>query len=170
MIHRLRQEAVIERHALLIERASAHALVFLGAVATRFDRSDLPGGRAARVSVCLGSWRATPREMVALRSTDQPDVSCYVGARPAGVHLEVLQLVAIEPSWLKRTLASIRTGGAWWAWSLPRGLSSDEELRTFLTIAHAAVDTAARALATRLAGRVSPLDDESRSALDEWPQ
>ena len=169
-MHLVREAAVLERHSLLIERAGVHAEALLSAISSRFERSRLPGTSACAVHILTGSLMGAPRRAVVFRSERFRDVRAYVCVRPTGAHLEVLRLVAVESHFFKRLTAQLCRGGAWWAWSLPQGLDAEEDLRTFLTVANGAVDEAARSLAMRLAGRASPLDDDKRDVLDEWPE
>jgi hypothetical protein len=66
-------------------------------------------------------------------------VRCYVVAGRAGVHLEIVRYVVVQPHWFKGLVASLVLQGAWWGWSLPKGLRPSEELAALLSVVDAGI-------------------------------
>ncbi len=69
------------------------------------DRRVVGGPRGASLDPAT---RRDVREFLIVTHRWVPDLSHWIGCRPAGIHLEVLTLTAMSPSWLKRRSSSLR--------------------------------------------------------------
>ena len=168
LAHRVRTESVLDRWAAVIEKAGPYEERFLERVERQLRRSKLPKLRAEFRPLRLGaSWRATHRALV-VQHEDYSDICVYVSVRSLGRNLEVLRLATLEPGWLKRGLALLLHNGEWWAWSTPRGLHAEAEVRSFLTVIDGSVRDVTRALATRLGARPGLFSGARGDILDQW--
>lgn len=168
MARSIRHDAVLERRALIIERGAAQAEGWLDALEKRLERAQLTGVLVSRAPDPFGNRRGSNPNCLVVRQSAFPDVRLYVTARAVGIHLEVLQLVALEPSLIKRRLAAALTGGSWWAWSLPRSIAQQEDLRTWLTVVETTVQAAAQGLVARLGGGRGALPLRRDDVLEQW--
>jgi len=170
MSTRIRSDSVIERGSLVLEGAAEQAGELMDAIETEFERVGLEEtSRWTRVLAWLEPGRrGHAREFVVVRHRGFPDLRHWIGCRPIGIHLEVLTMTAVTPSWPKRQLVSLLCSGEWWRWSLPRGLSQEEEIRTWLTLLHEITSGSAKELVRRLAGENATLAPATRDALAEW--
>lgn len=170
MTTRIRTDMALERDSFLLDGAADHAGDLLDAIEIEMERIGLDG--TSRWSQVL-AWlepdrRGDAREFVVVIHRRFPDLRHWIGCRPMGIHLEVLTMTAVMPSWLKRRLASLLFRGEWWRWSLPRGLSQEEEIRTWLTLLHEITSGSAKNLVRRLAGANATLAPAARDVLAEW--
>lgn len=168
LARRIRPAAICDRSSLVVERAARRSRSFLAQVARRVHAARLPGVVVSNATIRTGGLWAPGSPFVVVRSERCRDVRLYVGVRPAGQHLEVVLLTAIEPWWLKRMAAGALARGAWWRWSLPEALAGQEELRTMLTVVEEVVRVVARRIALRSAHPDGLLPPERRSVLEEW--
>lgn len=159
---------IVERHSSVIERGAAHADGFLDRVASRLARAGVADVSVSRGGLRLGGWLSPARDALIVRHCAIPDLRVYVISDVLGIHLELLQLVALQPSGLKRLLAVWFTRGEWWSWSVPNGVYAEERCRVFLTVVGACVDDAARSIARRHGRDASVLDQRSGDVFDEW--
>jgi len=153
---------------MLIERGGPHASAFMRDLLRQLKRARVSGLDARMLLVRFGGVFSRGRPFVAARLDHLADVSCYVGARGTGSHLEVLTLAAVEPNLLKRTVAGILYEREWWAWSMPRGIEREEEFKSFATLVETETEAAARRLSMRLSTAGGELAGEGGSALDRW--
>jgi hypothetical protein len=161
---------VLERDSLLLDGAADHGGELLDTIETEMERIGLDGtSEWSRMLARLGrDQRDDPREFVVVTHQRFPDVRHWIGCRPVGIHLEILTMTAVMPSWLKRRCASVVFAGEWWRWSLPRGLSQEEEIRTWLTALREVTSGSAKGLLRRLAGANATFAPAARDALAEW--
>jgi len=73
----------------------------------------------------------------------------------------------VEPGLIKRGLATLLRDGAWWTWSVPRGIRQEAEARSFLTVVDRCVADAAQVMATRIGSRAR-VGTARRDVLDQW--
>ena len=170
MSTRIRSDSVIERDSLVLEGAAEYVDEFMDAIEAEIERVGLDAtSRWTRVLAWLEpDRRARAREFMVVTHRGFPDLRHWIGCQPAGIHLEVLTMTAIIPSWPKRKLVSLLCGGEWWRWSLPRGLSQEEEIRTWLTLLHQITSGAAKELVRRLGGGTATIAPAARDVLAEW--
>jgi len=166
----IRAELVLERDSLLLEGAADLGAELLDAIEVELERSGLEDAcRWTRALATLDPRRRRDvREFVIVTHRRVPDLSYWVGCRAAGIHLEVLTLTALSPSWLKRRLSSMAFAGEWWRFSMPRGLAQEEAVRIWLTTLHEIVGGAAKALLRQLAGGGATIVPATRDPLGEW--
>ena len=164
----VRSDAIWERSSLVVEQAARYTRRFQRQMERRLRAARINGMTVTCEPVRIGERFTSEARTLLVRSDRFRDLRVLVVARPAGVHLEVLFVTALQPGWLKRTVAGLVSRGAWWAWSLPGGISRQEELRTLLTVIETAVQSVARRLAARAAGPDGLLPPEHGSVLEEW--
>ena len=166
----IRSESVIERGSLVLEGAAEQGDEFMAAIETEIERVGLEEtSRWTRVLAWLEpSRRVRAREFVVVTHRRFPDLQHWIGCRSVGIHLEVLTMTSITPSWPKRQLVSLLCRGEWWRWSLPHGLAQEEEIRTWLTLLHEITNRSAKELVRRLAGGNAILAPAARDVLAEW--
>ncbi len=170
MTRRIRTADILDRWSLLVEDGAEQAEELLDAIEGRLERAGLEvRGGWARQDIALGSWlRPARRPFLVVQPAHFGDVRVYISARAYGAHAELLRLVAVEPAWVKRQLARLLPGGQWWAWSLPHSVAGEEELRSWLTVVHEAVNQTGKDLARRLGGSRELLSRETRDVLAWW--
>ena len=170
MTMRIRTESVIERSSLVLEGAADHTDELVDAIEIEFDRVGLAEtSRWTRTRAWLQSGRPVDaRWFIHVTHRRFTDLRHWVGCRPAGIHLEVLTMTAIMPSWPKRRMAMLLCRGEWWRWSLPRGLSPEKDIRTWLTLLNEITSASAKNLVRRLAGGGVALAPVARDVLAEW--
>ena len=167
MSRRIRTDMALERDSFLLDGAADHAGDLLDAIEVEMERVGLEGtSRWSRVLAWLEPDRqGDTREFVVVTHRRFPDLRHWIGCRPMGIHLELLTMTAVMPSWLKRRFVSLLFRGEWWRWSLPHGLSQEEEIRTWLTQLHEITSGSAKTLVRRLAGANATLAPAARDPL-----
>lgn len=170
MSRQIRTDMVLERDSMLLDGVADHGGELLDAIEAEMERTGLDGtSRWSRMLAWLEpDRRDDPREFVVVTHQRFPDLRHWIGCRPVGIHLEVLTMTAVLPSWLKRQAASVLFAGEWWRWSLPRGLSQEEEIRTWLTALQEITSGSAKGLLRRLAGGNATFAPAARDVLAEW--
>jgi hypothetical protein len=163
----LRNAEIIERRSAVIERGAPHVDSFLDRVASRLERAGVVEITASRGMLRLG-WLNPSREALIVAHRRFSDLRICVSAQVVGVHLELLQLVALKPDAFKRTLAGWLTRGAWWSWSVPKGVGAEERCRVFLTLVGSCVDEVARSIVRRLGRGSSALERRGGDVFDDW--
>ncbi len=166
----IRAELVLERDSLLLEGAADLGAELLDAIEVALERCGLDeSSRWTRALAALDPRRRLDvREFLVVTHRRVPDLSYWVGCRAAGIHLEVLTLTALSPSWLKRRVSSLAFAGEWWRLSMPHGLAQEEAVRIWLTTLHEVVGGSAKALLRQLAGGGATLIPAARDPLGEW--
>ena len=170
MSPRVRAEMVIERDSLLLEGAADLGDEMLDAIEIELERCGLEDtSQWTRALASLDTRRRRDvREFIVVTHRMLPDLAHWVGCRPAGIHLEVLTLTAISPSWIKRRASSLVFAGEWWRLSMPRGLAQEEAVRIWLTTLHEVVGESAKAMLRQLAGGGATIVPATRDPLGEW--
>jgi len=166
-MHRVRSESVVDHMALIVERGGPHRDRFLRSVIRRVRRARFTDAVIREELIQFAQGSGGSEQSLVLTRPKYPDLHCYVSARSLGRHLEVLRLATIEPGPVKRWLATLLRDGAWWTWSLPRGIRQEAEARSFLTVIDRCVADAAQVMATRLGVRAR-VGTARRDVLDQW--
>jgi hypothetical protein len=164
----LSRSEIIERRSVVIERGAPQADVLLDRVASRIERAGVAEITTFRRMVHLGGWLGPARDALIVTHRAFPDLRVCVSTEVLGVHLEMLQLVALQPGVFKRLAAGWLTRGAWWSWSMPKGVGAEERCRAFLTLVGSCVDGAARSLVRRIGRGESSLERRVGDVLDVW--
>jgi len=166
----IRADLILERDSLLLEGAADLGAELLDAIEVELERCGLDGSsRWTRGLASLDPRRRRDvREFLIVTHRCVPDLSYWVGCRAAGIHLEVLTLTALSPSWFKRRLSSLVFAGEWWRLSMPHGLAQEEAVRIWLTMLHEIVGGSAKALLRQLAGGGATIVPVNRDPLGEW--
>ena len=167
MTHRVRSESVLDQWGLVIERGGQHRDRFLRSVVRRVRRARFTDAVIQEQHIQYGRSSEVLEQSLVLLRPKHPDLRCYVSARSLGRHLEVLRLATVEPGLIKRGLATLLQDGAWWTWSVPRGIRQEAEARSFLTVIDRCVADAAQVMATRLGARTR-VGTARRNVLDQW--
>ena len=169
MSKRVRADMVLERDSLLLDGAADFAGELLDAIEVELERCGLEeSSRWTRVLARLDPIRRHDiREFVVVSHRGLPDLSHWIGCQPAGVHLEVLTMTAIAPSWIRRRVAGFVFGGEWWRLSMPHGVAQEEAVRIWLTTLHEVVSGSAKTLLRQLAGGAA-IVPATRDPLGEW--
>ena len=170
MSPRIRTDMVLERDSLLLDGAADHGGELLDMIENEIERIGLDetSGWSRELAWLEPDRRHEPREFVVVTHQRFPDLLHWIGCRPVGIHLEILTMTTVMPSWLKRRCASALFAGEWWRWSLPRGLSQEEEIRIWLTALHEVVGGSAKSLLRQLAGGGPTIAPATRDPLAEW--
>jgi hypothetical protein len=166
----LRADRVLERDSLLLDGAADLADELLDAIEAELERYGLEStSRWTRVLASLAPrGRQEVREFLVVNHRGLKDLAHWVGCRPAGIHLEVLMMTTISPSWFKRRLSALLFAGEWWRLSMPRGLAQEEAIRIWLTALHEAVSGSAKTLVRQLAGANVAIVPAAHDPLGEW--
>lgn len=166
----IRADLILERDSLLLEGAADHGAELLDAIEVELERCGLDGSSrwTRRFATLDPRRRRDVREFLIVNHRWVPDLSYWVGCRAAGIHLEVLTLTTLSPSWLKRRLSSLAFAGEWWRLSMPHGLAQEEAVRIWLTMLHEIVGGSAKALLRQLAGGGATIVPVTRDPLGEW--
>jgi len=157
----------VDHWALIVERGGSHRDRFLRSVVRRIRRARFTDAVIREQPIQFGRGSSGWEQSLVLLRPKNPDLRCYVSARSLGRHLEVLRLATIEPDTVKRWLATLLRDGAWWTWSVPRGIRQEAEVRSFLTVIDRCVADAAQVMATRLGVRAR-VGTARRDVLDQW--
>jgi hypothetical protein len=166
----IRAERILERDSLLLEGVADLGGELLDSIEVELERCGLEdSSRWTRALASLDPRRRRDvREFLIVTHRRVPDLSHWIGCRPAGIHLEVLTLPALSPSWIKRRASSLVFGGEWWRLSMPHGLAQEEAVRIWLTTLHEVVSGSAKAMLRQLAGGGATIVPANRDPLGEW--
>ena len=169
MSTRIRADMVLERDSLLLDGAADLAGELLDMIEVELERCGLEAtSRWRRALAALDPRRRRDvREFIVVSHRGLPDLSHWIACRPAGIHLEVLTMTAVAPSWFKRRLAGLVFAGEWWRLSMPRGVAQEEAIRIWLTTLHEVVSGSAKTLLRQLAG-CAAIVPATRDPLGEW--
>lgn len=165
----LKEETILNQWSMLIDRAAPHAAEVLEELDRRLEEAQIPGGCTWSLSEVKSSgwFSRVRREFLIIRLEQFSDYRMYIAAREYGIHLDVCRFLTVEPGFFKRQLAE-RLVGSKEAFSAPKNILIEQDLRAWTTTVHHAVLEAVGSLMDKLGQDKSQIRRESKGFLEVW--
>jgi len=165
----LKDEKIIDRWSIIIEKAQGNAEQIYKDAENFIKDSKAPGVEIERVKV-RPSWLkglfGNERNYMMVTSEGLNDYRMFIGARNYGDNLDVQWYLTCEPGFFKKTLSDILTKGASdKALSFSLDLFQQQDLNAYATVVHHCLIKAVEKMMAGMGQDILKIDRKSRGFL-----
>lgn len=162
----IKRNSVIEQWGTVIAHGAGQEKRVMDDIQTFLKEANMPHVRIARDDCSTGLF-STRRHFFILDHDILREYRMFLGARDYGANLDVSWFLTVNPSGLKRALSRKTTGNPL-AFSMQVDIFTQQDLRSWTTIAHHCVKQAIETVCEELQQVPAGLNTSSKGFLSVW--
>jgi hypothetical protein len=162
----IRRNSVIEQWGTIIEQAAGQQKRVMADMLTYLKEANIPNAKIYQDDCSTGMFSAK-RNFIIMTHDILREYRMFLGARDYGSNLDVSWFVTVSPSGLKRSLSRRATGNPL-AFSQQVDIFTQQDLRSWLTVAHHCVKRTIETISEELKQTPAGLNQSSKGFLSVW--